>query len=215
MISISKEVKEILESSPILKEVFELKIINLSALAEILKPKIEEKLLKKVSKNSIIVALQRLEKETERKKRKFGEKIKEVFKGKVELTVRTDLVELVFQKTKDFSLAFTQCGTSSFLLFTQGLSEIVVILEKSKERCTIGALSKVKLIKRVDNLSAISIKIPAEALFSPGIFYFILKPLALEGINVVEAASTFRELHLIFKKEDLEKAFQILRKNLL
>ena len=215
MITVSKAVKEALQSSPVLLEVFELKIINLSALAEILKPKIEEKLLKKVSKNSIIVALQRLEKEIGKKKKRFSDKIKEVFKGKVELTVRTNLVELVFQKTKDFSSAFVQCGTSSFFILTQGLSEIVIVLEKEKEQCVIGALSKIKLIKRIDNLAAISIKIPPEALFSPGIFYFILKPLALEGINIIEAASTFRELHLIFNKEDLEKALQILRKNLL
>ena len=46
----------------------------------------------------------------------------------------------------------------------------------------------------------------------PGLYYFILKELAWEGINIVEIVSTSHEFTLLVNDEDIDKAFLVIKK---
>lgn len=64
---------------------------------------------------------------------------------------------------------------------------------------------------KLNNLSSITITLPQEAVRTPGILYFFLKSLAWEGINILNIASTAKEIVLIFEKKDINRAFSVLQ----
>ncbi len=64
---------------------------------------------------------------------------------------------------------------------------------------------------KLNNLSSITIALPKEAVKTPGIFYFFLKSLAWEGINVINIVATVTELTLILEEKDTNRAFSIIQ----
>jgi len=67
-----------------------------------------------------------------------------------------------------------------------------------------------KLLSKFTNLSSITIKLPQEAVYTPGIHYSILKWLAWENINVVEEVSTFTEFTIVLEETQVDRAFSLL-----
>ena len=60
-------------------------------------------------------------------------------------------------------------------------------------------------------LSAITIILPKEAVFVPGVYYSVLKALAWEGINFVEVVSSYTELTIILQNSNVDRAFSVLK----
>ena len=67
------------------------------------------------------------------------------------------------------------------------------------------------LIKRTDNLSSISIKLPEENVSIPGIYYFIFQKLSWEGINITEVISTSNEFTIVVDDKNVNEAFKIIK----
>ncbi|TSC55732.1 MAG: hypothetical protein G01um101418_753 [Parcubacteria group bacterium Gr01-1014_18] len=61
------------------------------------------------------------------------------------------------------------------------------------------------------DLSSITIKLPEETITTPGVYYPILKALAWEGINIIEIISIGTELSILFKSNDVDRAFSIIK----
>ena len=61
-----------------------------------------------------------------------------------------------------------------------------------------------------DNLASITIKLPNENIEISGIYYYILKRIAWEGININEIISTTNEFTIVVKDKDIDRAFSIL-----
>jgi aspartokinase len=61
-----------------------------------------------------------------------------------------------------------------------------------------------------DNLASITIKLPTENIEISGIYYYILKRIAWEGININEVISTTNEFTIVVRDKDIDRAFSIL-----
>ena len=61
------------------------------------------------------------------------------------------------------------------------------------------------------DLSAITLILPKEAVFVPGVYYSVLKALAWEGINFVEVVSSYTELTIILQNSNVDRAFSVLK----
>jgi hypothetical protein len=68
-----------------------------------------------------------------------------------------------------------------------------------------------KAISQFDNLSSITIQLPPGTTLIPGAYYFLLKALAWEGINIIEVVSTFNEFTIVLEDKYIDKAFSILK----
>jgi hypothetical protein len=64
------------------------------------------------------------------------------------------------------------------------------------------------------SLSAITLKYPTDIIELPGVYYQILRPLALGGVNLIEVASTYSELTLILKQDNVDDAFRLINNSL-
>ena len=90
MITVPEIVEDIIRKSPFLDQSLYLRIINLSALARVIKPEVEKGVMKEVHLGAIIMALNRLSKKTQRKLKSQ----EEIFSSAPDLMVRSNLFEI-------------------------------------------------------------------------------------------------------------------------
>jgi hypothetical protein len=212
MITVSEVLKKIILGSPLLEEGISEGIINLSALARNLQPKIEAQLMKPVSESAILMALKRLSskitvKENQREK---------ILKDIGDLTVRSNLCEFTFIKSETILerqkqlLLQIEGQRDSFVTFTQGVFEITIIVNSDLAKTVEEIFKTEKIVSRIPDLSAITIRLSPQSVHTPGIHYSILKQLAWKNINVVEVVSTFTEFTIILEKDQVDLTFSIL-----
>ena len=209
MITVPEATRKIIERSRYLSEAISKKLINYSALARYIKPEIEEMLIKKVSIASIIMALNRLEKD-------FTPKYvsSNIFTTKPQIVVNSGLffVSLSNNEVAGLSLLLSREQSSkSLYLKNQGIHETTFILSRDLfDKFKTSILEKNPLVP-IEEVSAVSISLPQEALKTPGIYYFFLKSLAWEGINIIETVSTLSEFTIIVSDKDTEHTFSIIK----
>lgn len=209
MITVPEATKKIVERSRFLSEAISKRLINYSSLARYIKPELEEMLVKKVSQGSIIMALKRLEDD-------FNPKYKPqtVFSSSPEMVIRSNLYLLCLpnNETGGLSVLLSRESTErSYFSQNKGLHETNYILSQDlldKFKSTIDSKTKILEPQKV---SAITIYMPDEAYKSAGIYYFFLKSLAWEGINILEIISTIHELTLILDDSEIDRAFKIIK----
>jgi len=214
MITVSEVVESIVRRTPFLEEALSRGILNLSALAREIKPEIEKELMKKVREGAIVMGLKRLSskiKKTHNKQRSF-------FKNPPDLMVRSNLVEITILNSETLLnkqkrlLEQIKSDQNYFLTFTQGIYETPIIISKNLEEKLLKIFEAEKIISKFENLSSITIQLPEGSALIPGIYSFILKALAWEGINLIEVVSTFNEFTIILESKNTDRAFSILKR---
>jgi len=209
MITVPDGTRIIIERSRYLSEALSKKLINISSLAEYIQPELEEMLMKKVSRGSIVMAITRLQAGL-----KPHYKETSLFKKQPEMMVRSGLSLVTIQRTKETEEAirelFIKRVKGTFLSITIGASEITIAVSSKH----IGEIKKQlpeKLVNSIDSdASLITIFLPEKAMYTPGVYYFFLKSIAWEGINILGNAATTSEFTLFFDDKDVHRAFEIL-----
>lgn len=214
MITVPEAVEKIIKRSRYLSEAISKDLINLSALATYIKPEIEEMLIRKVSKASILMAIRRA-------KIKLGKKpqskYKDIFKSPPEMIIRSNLSLISLINSDDLYRNCVDFFNSHpiqrkhFFTLTEGLSETTIALSTSLKKEIVKSLKSQQFTLDMDNLSSITIQLPKEAIASYGVFYFFLKSIAWEEINIVAIISTNLELTFVFENKDINKAFAIFK----
>lgn len=215
MITIPEAVETIIQGTPFLEDHLLDDLINMSSLARKIRKEVEEKTYKEVTEASILMALKRY-----RLKRTKTAK-KNVFKEFPEMIVRSNLVERTLRNTPSLANELERIMFSvkrdprHVFIVTQGVFETTIITSNDLWPHMEPELKNEDIISHYEDLSAIIVKLPEKIIASSGVFYQILRPLALEGVNVIEVASTYSELSLILKKKDVDKAFTVLNRSLI
>lgn len=212
MITIPEVVRKIIGKTPFLEESLNEGIINLSALARIIRPEIETELYKKVKNGAIIMALKRLSNQLSNKI-----DIAKVFKNSPDIIVRSNLIEFTLINSQSLItkhqklLEAINSQKEYFGTITEGVFETTIIASTELKTSIEKIYQDEKVIFRFNNLSSITIRLSEENINTPGVYYFILKPLAWEGINIIEVVSTSHEITLILEAKNVDRAFTILK----
>ncbi|MBI2028258.1 MAG: hypothetical protein HYT07_01485 [Candidatus Levybacteria bacterium] len=212
MITVSEGTQKIIKRSRYLQEALEKGIINISALALYIKPELEEMLIKKTSKSAIIMAINRL---LETPKPSFS--YKNIFKDSPEMIMRSNLMIININHSKNLinkyanQLELSGLKREYFFSLTEGALETTIVASRNLYTDIKKRLKDKTIVSEFHGLSLITIRLPTEATFTPGIFYFFLKSLAWEGVNIIEIISTISEFTLVFEDKDANNAFSIIR----
>jgi len=212
MITVPEATKKIVERSRYLVEAMSKGLINYSSLARYIKPELEQMLLKPVSEASILMALKRLEKDMQPKFVPL-----KIFTTAPDMIVRSNLIELSISNSTHLADRFQKLfeahtkNHSSFFTITEGISETGIIFSRDLEHEIKNILQGEEILFEFSNLSALTIRMPQENITTPGVYYFFLKSLAWEGINIMETISTPLEVSLILEDKDINRAFAILK----
>ena len=213
MTTISNIAQKIVREKPFLEEALAKGLINYAALAENFQEEIEKELRKKVKISAIVMALRRL---AEKLETELIKKTSFQFK-ETDVTIKSDLVEFTVQKSptviKSIRKVYDSVDFSKgdFLTMTQGIYEITLIFNKKYKNKFEKIFEHEKIIKTIEELASVTIKIPIDVVETVGFFYIITKALNWENINIIEIVSTLTELTFIVKEDDAPRAFKVLK----
>lgn len=212
MRTISQIVEEIIQRSPFLAEVLSEGIANNAQIARKIRPDVEKRLYEKVSEAAIAMALHRMDKKIRR-----NPHAEKMLKRMSDITVRSNLVELVFSNSDapellDALLIAAKKRKDTFVNFSRGLHESLLIMNREFEEQLESVLRKQKNVRRKDGLSAITMRLPEASLNVPGLYYPILQAIAWEGISFVEVTSIATEFSILFEDTDIDRAFSVLKR---
>lgn len=214
MITIPETVESIVKKSLFLEEALFRGIINLSSLARLIKPEVEKEIMKEAQESAITIALIRLSKKIKER----GEQLIDEFKSFPDIIVRSNLVEVTYPNSSSLFLCRKKLldqlsgKQAYFLTFTQGINETTIIASKELKEKIMAIFSKEKAISWIEDLSSITVLLPQNTAMIPGVYSYILKALAWEGISIVEVVSTLNELSIVLEDTDIERAFSIIKR---
>lgn len=212
MVTVAEGTKRIIERSRYLQEALEKGLINISSLARYIKPELEQMLIKNVSNSAIIMAIRRM---TKSLKPQF--KYKNIFNAPPDMISRSNLVEINIANSRYMSekyrdlINLSKSQTESFFTLTEGVFETTIILSRDLYPNIKKLLKDENVVAEFYDLCSITIRLPKKAIYTPGVFYFFLKSLAWEGINIIEVVSAYKEFTVILERKDTNKAFSILQ----
>ena len=213
MSSISKITEDIINRSPFLREAMTENLINVSALARKIIPEVEKITNKEIKEGAIVMAIKRM---TPGVYHKLDVKIKKVIGGIGDFLVRSDLVDFTFENSESLRICQSDLvklinnDKESFFAICKGITETTYILNSKfkKDVKTIFANENMKAHSL--DLSSITVKLPETNTETFGVYYYIMKHLAWDGINIEQVVSTANEFTVIVDSKDIDDAFKIL-----
>ena len=214
MKTISSVVEAYIKKKPFLQSALSQGIINLTSLSRIIKPEIQEELSKEIRNGAIVMALKRLSDDLEFR---ATHKIVKVLKNIGEITVRSSLTDYTFltsdtvlhQQAK--LLEAVNLHQDVFYTSSRGVNEINIVVSNSLDSVVEDLFKAEKCTQKAQNLSSITVKLPAENVSVPGIYYFIFQRLAWEGIVLYEVISTTNEFTILVDDDQVDVAFKTIK----
>lgn len=207
MLKISNAVKTVLYSSDIALLALANGWLNLSAYGQSIKRQVESLTKKPVKTGSIVVALSRL---------KSGIPKNIITLPKIiieELTVKADLVEVVYDKTdktlENLAKVYKSniFKTTDYLTVTQGIGEVAIMLH----RRDLPKIRKIYIHRNpkhiTEDLVSLTIRVSPEYIYTLNTFYALTKKFTLKQLNIVNIISTYTEMAFIVESKNLEAAF--------
>jgi len=213
MNSIGKITEDLINRSPFLREAMTDDLINISALARKLKPEIESTIGKEVKEGAIIMAIKRM---TPGLYHRLNLKITKVMGDLGDFLVRSNLIDYTYENSDSIKAKQGELineinkDNDSFFALCKGVTETTFIVNAQKKEVVERIFKNDKLKSNNNDLASVTVKLPKINTEIYGIYYYILKHLAWEGINIIEIVSTSNEFTVIVKQDDVDKAFKIL-----
>ena len=214
MKTISYVVEEYIKKKPFLQSALTQGIINLTSLSRIVKPEIEGELGKDVRNGAIVMALKRLSDNLEFR---ATHKIVKVLKNIGEITVRSSLTDYTFLVSDTILLRQAKlleevnANLDVFYISSRGVNEINIVISNSLDSVVEKLFKSERRTQKAENLSSITVKLPAENVSVPGIYYFIFQRLAWEGIVLYEVISTTNEFTILVDDDQVDVTFKTIK----
>ena len=213
MSTISKITEEIINRSPFLREAMTENLINISALARKIRPEVEKGTGRDIKEGAIVMAIKRM---TPGVYHRLDLKIKNVIGGIGDFLVRSDLIDITYENSETLRecqrelIEVTSHDKESFFTICKGITETTYILNARYKNEVERIFSKENQKGHNVNLSSLTVKLPETNTETYGVYYYIMKHLAWEGINIEQVVSTANEFTAIVKSDDIDEAFKIL-----
>ena len=214
MKTISSVVERYIKKKPFLQSALAQGIINLTSLSRLVKPEIEHELGKEVRNGAIVMALKRLSDDLEFR---ATHKIVKVLKNIGEITVRSSLTDFTFLVSESIlenqGLLLREVNRNKDVFYTssRGVNELNIVISNSLDKVVETLFKNERCTQKAEELSSITVKLPAENVSVPGIYYFIFQRLAWEGIVLYEVISTTNEFTILVDDAQVDQAFKTIK----
>lgn len=212
MASIAKIVEDIVMEQPFLADALQRGIVNYGAVADELMERVQRETKEKVNHAAVMMALRRLAEKLEQRDVKAPR-----FNEESDVTIRSNLFELTVANTKrafdainDFRTAVAYERGEIFTV-THGLNELTVISNRKHLSKLKESLKREQVKNVTEELSLLTVRLPSEAIKTPGYFYSLVKALAWENINIIEIVSTLTEMTFALHDKDVPRAYTLVK----
>ncbi len=209
MKAITTCVHDIIRHQPFLDDAIARDIVNFSGLAADIQPEVEAEMKKPVKQGSIIMALRRYAprrtKINMRHLRELGD-----------IVVRSGITEYTFLNSKTIIankarlLESVKDQTGVYLNYSSNYQESNILVSASLTDLVQDCFKNEVRVSVKKELSSITIALPKNSSQSVGLYFYLFKLLAYEGIPVFEMISTSNYFAIFLEKEYVNKAFLLL-----
>jgi aspartokinase len=211
MITIGELVKKFIQSHPLIEHAIEEDLLNYSSLARKIKPSIESELMKRIEVSAVGMALRRAAQQIQKKLQTYPDIHSE------EIIVRSGITEYTIAQSDTISsviATFLQSISKEnkhFLAVTQGVFEVAVIMSKQYEERAKELFKREKITSIQSGISALTLRLPTNNVFIPGVYHRFLQKLAWENINIIDVVSTQTEITILLSDDKVDRAFTLLK----
>lgn len=206
--SVSKAVQHLIDNDLSLQDALQRHYANYSAIARILKPKVEEALSSKVKLESIITSVKRARASYKPRLENMTRTIAESV-----IHLRTDVAKVSVEKTKK-NLEIMRTAVTKFpgefLQVSEGVSAITLVFNQKMFENVYSMFRKANIVDERQNLAAIVVQSPPRIIDTPGCAIAFYTPVSRRHINIEETMSCFTDTILVLRMEDVGKAFTAL-----
>lgn len=214
MITVSQAVEKVIRVKPFLVEALCDGILNVSSLARQIQPAVEKLVEKNVKQGAIVMSLNRLAPQLDYS---LNKNLQKMMESLGDIIVRSNLTDYTFKNSSTIFHSHTKVmqeisnQQDVFYTLVRGVFESNLVVSSTYEDLVEKHFSEEECIWRKDELSAITLKLPASNIQITGFYYQILKTIAYEGINIKEVISTTNEFTIIVNDQDVDRGFTILK----
>ena len=214
MKTIASQVSEYVKTKPYLSTALSQGIINLTSLAREIQPEIEKALRKPARNGAIVMALKRI---SDNEEFLSTHKIVSVLRNLGDITVRSSLTDYCFKLSETLLLAQAEFLAAIkdkrdiFYTSSRGVGESNIVVSSNLAPLIEGLFGDEICLDKIDNLSAITVKLPNDNVKIPGIYYFIFQRLSWEGVNINEVISTSNEFTILMHEDSVNVAFEVIK----
>jgi len=214
MLTIAQIVEKEIRQRPFLEEVMTEGLVNLSALARLIRPEIERTLGREIKEGAILMALKRYNSPFSPF---LNVKLMNSLNKIGEITVRSQLSDFTYknsdrivEKQKSL-LLLIEDKRECFYTFSQGIYETTMVISSSMSDDLENLFKDEKLVSKIDKLSSVTLRLPENNTKLIGLYYFILKKIAYHKVNIIELISTTNEFTLVVDEQDAALTFNVLK----
>ncbi|KKR21554.1 MAG: hypothetical protein UT48_C0006G0006 [Parcubacteria group bacterium GW2011_GWE2_39_37] len=206
MKKISDSLLETINNNTFIQFGFYHHLFNLTQLANFIRPLVQIKTKKDLkSSSALVMALSRLQKEKAKKILKM-----EHYKIK-NLTIYSRLITLTYSRTQEVVNKIDQIyneiqKNNGYIALTQGTNELTIIINDESE-AIVKKQIKDQPINVARNLGAVCIKFEKKYYDTPGLLYYLLQQVFLQGVSIREITSTFTEVIIYVDQKNVKLIF--------
>lgn len=209
MKTITTCVHDIIRHQPFLDDAIARDIVNFSGLAADIQPEVEKQMRKPVKQGSIIMALRRYAPQRTRinmnSLRQLGD-----------IIVRSGITEYTFLNSntiienKARLLEAVKDQTGVYLNYSSNYQESNILVSSSLTDLVEDCFRNEIRVSVKKELSSITIALPKNSSQTVGLYFYIFKLLAYEGIPIFEMISTSNYFALFLEEEYVNQAFLLM-----
>jgi aspartokinase len=206
--SISYAVREIINNDASFQDSLQYAYCNISALARIIKPQIDQILARNINIESIVTALKR-----SRKVYNFQEHSIASILANSSISVKTDVAKVSANKSKKtiekVAKALTQ-NVDNFVSVSESILSITLVFDDVLIYDVKRMFTPYDILEIEDDLAAIIVHSPEEIIKTPGCAITLYNQLARRHINIEDTVSCYTDTIVLVKMADVAKAFNAL-----
>lgn len=216
MVTISEVIENLVKQKPFIERALAEGLLNLSAFSRQIKPDIEKIVKKPVTEASILMALKRLVPMIEVS---MSKKIEKATKGFGDIIVRSHLVDFTYKNSDSLIekqgnlVKLLTTERDAFYTISRGVFETTIVISNSFAEEVKRLFADEILISSTPSISSVTLRLPKDNIKIPGLYYFVFKQIAWDGISILEVISTTNELSMIVKDKDVDRVFSIIKKS--
>lgn len=206
--SITEAVREIVSSDLSFQDSLQRDYCNISALARIIKPQIDQMLSKDTSIESIVTALKRSRYDYDVPQKPIASIL-----AASNITVNTDVAKVSAKKSKKtiekVAKAMVQ-GVGNFISISESIMSITLVFEDLLLQDIKVMFAYDDILEIEDSLAAIIVHSPEDIIKTPGCAIAFYNQLARRHINIEDTVSCYTDTIVLVKMEQVGKAFNAL-----
>lgn len=206
--SLSRTVKDILDKDISIQDSLQRDYGNISAIARLIAPNLEEILGRRVNQESLITSIKRIRGEYKIPSKKTSKIIAESV-----VNVRTDIAKISIEKVKT---ALEKVGKlvsiyqEGFLQVSESASSITLIIDNKLFGKVIEEFRGEHILEKEDNLGAITVNSPKDIIRTPGCAVSFYNQLSRKHINIEDTVSCYKDTIIVVRMTDITTAFTAL-----